>query len=211
MHYQLILASTSIYRKQILQKIGLPFTAISPECDETPLAQESATDLVKRLAIAKAQSIKTSTPSLIIGSDQICVMGGDIIGKPHTFDNAFAQLKRFSGQIVTFYTGLALHDSQTQQTQALVEPYQVHFRHLTDEEISGYLHQEKPFDCAGSFKSEGLGISLFSKLEGKDPNTLIGLPLISLLTLLKTHNINPLQRAPLSIGSNSAEQSKARS
>jgi len=190
---KLLLASTSAYRKTLLEKTGLVFTCASPDIDETPNANECPKDLVQRLAQSKASALSAShSDHLIIGSDQVCVIDGHITGKPHTFENAFRQLHAVSGQTVTFYTGLCLLNGQTLQMQTLCETFEVRFRVLTDEEISGYLHREQPYDCAGSFKCEGLGITLFESLTGRDPNTLIGLPLIALLGLLREHGINPL-------------------
>lgn len=194
-HYQppLYLASTSIYRQQVLQKLTDNFTALRPDTDETPLPGESASALVLRLAEAKARSVALHLKSgLVIGSDQVAVFANKIIGKPHTVSNAQAQLTQFSGQAVTFLTGLAVLNVTSGKVQSLVEPFTVHFRHLTQAEIHAYIEREQPLDCAGSFKSEGLGISLFSKLEGEDPNSLIGLPLIKLLQLLRNEGINLL-------------------
>lgn len=189
----LLLASTSVYRKALLEKTGLTFTCAAPNIDETPAPGESPADLVQRLAFSKARALATSYPRhLIIGSDQVCVIDEKITGKPHTFDNAFRQLQAASGKTVTFYTGLSLYNSETQTAQTLCETFDVTFRPLTAEEITGYLHREEPYDCAGSFKCEGLGITLFDSLTGRDPNTLIGLPLIALLSLLREHGINPL-------------------
>lgn len=186
MPQQLVLASTSVFRKQLLEKLHLQFLTEKPNVDETPLADETAQQLVQRLAIAKAQAI---TPhfddALVIGSDQVCMNNGAILGKPHNFENAFAQLKAASGKSITFYTGLALVNSKTGNVQSLVEPYVVKFRQLSDEMITNYLHKETPYNCAGSFKSEGYGIALFEGFEGKDPNSLIGLPLISLIEMLE--------------------------
>lgn len=189
----LVLASTSSYRKQLLEKLGLPFTQDAPNIDETAHAEESASTLVERLAREKAFALAENHPnSLIIGSDQVATFDGGIIGKPHTKDNAKQQLKSFSGQKITFYTGLALHNTATGETKSLVEPFQVHFRTLTDAQINRYIDEELPLDCAGSFKSEGLGITLFERLEGRDPNTLVGLPLIALCDLLKEFDMYPL-------------------
>ena len=186
MTQQLVLASTSPFRKQLLEKLHVPFISDKPNVDETALAGETATELVERLAIAKAQALAPIySNSLLIGSDQVCVNNGDILGKPGNFDNAFAQLKAASGKKITFYTGLALVNSQTGHIQSLVEPFTVSFRKLTDDMIANYLNKEQPFNCAGSFKSEGYGIALFDRLEGKDPNSLIGLPLISLIKMLE--------------------------
>ncbi|EPA6638552.1 TPA: nucleoside triphosphate pyrophosphatase [Serratia marcescens] len=190
---RLLLASTSPYRKMLLEKLQLPFDCAAPQVDETPLPGESAEALVLRLAAEKAQALALAYPEhLIIGSDQVCVIDGNITGKPHTEENARAQLRQASGQAVTFYTGLALYNGRSKQLQALCEPFHVHFRALSEAEIAAYVRLEQPLNCAGSFKSEGLGIALFDRLEGRDPNTLIGLPLIALLEMLRAEGINPL-------------------
>ena len=182
----LILASTSPFRKAILDKLGVNFDTASPETDETALENETPQDLVERLSIAKAKAIADkTTDSLIIGSDQVSVIDGEIIGKPHTHENAVKQLQNASGKTVTFYTGLCLYNTSTQQYQSDVVPFNVVFRKLSDEQIESYLKKEKPYNCAGSFKSEALGIVLFEKLEGDDPNTLMGLPLIRLVKMLE--------------------------
>lgn len=187
---RLLLASTSPYRKMLLEKLQLPFDCAAPEVDETPLPGETAEALVLRLAAAKAQALALAYPEhLIIGSDQVCVIDGNITGKPHTEENARAQLRQAAGQAVTFYTGLA---GRSKQLQALCEPFHVHFRALSETEIAAYVRMEQPLNCAGSFKSEGLGIALFDRLEGRDPNALIGLPLIALLEMLRAEGINPL-------------------
>jgi len=189
----LYLASTSIYRQQLLSKLTSSFFCIKPHVDETPLRGEAAIQLVKRLAEAKARAVATQlTEGLVIGSDQVAVFNNDIIGKPHNATNAVAQLKRFGGHTVTFLTGLALINAHTGNTQVVVEPFDVSFRTLSDAEITAYIEKEQPFDCAGSFKSEGLGISLFTKLSGEDPNSLIGLPLIRLNQLLLNEGVNLL-------------------
>lgn len=189
----LYLASTSPYRRQLLAKLTPHFTAIKPHVDETPLPGEDANSLVSRLAQAKAQAVgATLTEGLVIGSDQVAVFNGQIIGKPHTEQNAIAQLRQFSGHSVTFLTGLALVNAASGNCQLVVEPFTVHFRSLSAAEIRAYVTREQPLDCAGSFKSEGLGISLFSALEGEDPNSLIGLPLIKLLQLLRNEGLNLL-------------------
>jgi len=189
MSQKLVLASTSPFRKQLLEKLHLQFDTAKPNVDETALTNESAIELVERLAIAKAHAI---TPlydnALVIGSDQVCVNEGKILGKPGDYQNAFKQLQAASGKRITFYTGLALINTQTGKIQSLVEPFHVQFRILSDEMISSYLNKEQPYNCAGSFKSEGYGIALFAALEGKDPNSLIGLPLISLIKMLEQEN-----------------------
>jgi MAF protein len=186
MSVPLYLASTSVYRKALLEKLTTNFCTAKPEVDETPLPGETPTDLVLRLAKAKASAIASElSEGLVIGSDQVAVFDGQILGKPHTVENAFAQLSSFSGNAVTFLTGLAVVDAATEKTLVCVEPFIVHFRQLTAKEINTYINREQPLNCAGSFKSEGLGITLFEKLEGSDPNSLIGLPLIRLHALLK--------------------------
>lgn len=191
MSQQLVLASTSPFRKQLLEKLHLQFETAKPDVDETALDNESAIELVERLAIAKAQAI---TPlydnALVIGSDQVCVNENKILGKPGNYENAFAQLQAASGKRITFYTGLALVNSATGTVQSLVEPFHVQFRVLSEQMISNYLNTEQPYNCAGSFKSEGYGIALFDALEGKDPNSLIGLPLISLINMLEKENFS---------------------
>lgn len=190
---QLILASTSPWRRALLEKLAIPFECAAPEVDETPLPGEAPRHLVLRLAQKKSQSLAHRYPShLIIGSDQICVLDGEITGKPLTEENARQQLLKARGNIVTFYTGLALYNSATGHLQTEVEPFDVHFRHLSEVEIDDYLRKERPLHCAGSFKSEGLGIALFERLEGRDPNTLIGLPLIALCQMLRREEMNPL-------------------
>ncbi|MDA0118317.1 Maf family protein [Vibrio sp. T11.5] len=190
--YQLVLASTSPFRKQLLNKLSIPFDTASPDCDETPLINEQPEHLVKRLAKEKAQSCATSQPSLVIGSDQVCVIDGEIIGKPLNRETAIKQLTRQSGKSIQFYTGLALHNTETNITDVKLDTFTVHFRQLTQQQINRYVEKEEPYYCAGSFKSEGLGIALFEKLEGKDPNTLVGLPLIDLIDMLETQGFEVL-------------------
>ncbi|MEX9840589.1 Maf family protein [Providencia rettgeri] len=189
----IILASTSTYRQALLTKLGLPFLAVAPNIDESPILNESAQALVMRLSHEKANALSAQYPQhLVIGSDQVCVIGNKIMGKPHNFDNAFQQLKSASGNKVTFYTGLCLLDTETGKFNVECELFHVHFRSLSDAEITNYLLKDEPYQCAGSFKSEGLGISLFERLEGRDPNTLVGLPLILLLEMLRQHQVSPL-------------------
>ena len=189
----LILASTSPYRRVLLEKLGLPFECAAPNVDESPQPGESPRHLVVRLAQEKAKSLAARFPDhLIIGSDQVCVLDGTITGKPHTEENARQQLLKARGSIVTFYTGLALYNSSTGHLQTECEPFDVHFRHLSEQEIDDYVRKERPLNCAGSFKSEGLGIALFDKLDGRDPNTLVGLPLIALCQMLRREHYNPL-------------------
>ncbi|MDX1282741.1 nucleoside triphosphate pyrophosphatase [Shewanella colwelliana] len=193
MNKPLILASTSPFRKALLEKLCLPFETCSPNIDETPFSDESAAQLVVRLAEQKAMACAADWQTgLIIGSDQVAVVDGLIVGKPITTENAIAQLQSVSGKTVTFYTGIALYDIATQQMNSRYEPFVVHFRELTLEQITYYIKQEQPLYCAGSFKCEGLGISLFTQLEGRDPNTLIGLPLITLVEMLSSFGVDVL-------------------
>ena len=183
---KLVLASSSPFRKALLEKLQLDFECDSPDVDETPGRLESIEDMVKRLSESKAQALAKSHPdSLIIGSDQSASLNAQVLHKPGDFDTAFEQLKAASGETITFYTGLCLLNTRTLHIETICEPYVVKFRELNDSEIENYLNREKPFNCAGSFKSEALGISLFESMRGDDPNTLIGLPLIQLCRMLK--------------------------
>ncbi len=190
---KLILASTSPFRKAILDKLGVDFDTASPETDETALKNETPQQLVERLSIAKAKAIADKVSgALVIGSDQVSVINGEIIGKPHTHENAVKQLQNASGKTVTFYSGLCLYNSTTQKYQSEVVPFDVVFRQLNQQQIESYLRKEEPYNCAGSFKSEALGIVLFEKLIGEDPNTLMGLPLIRLVKMLEQENFSIL-------------------
>ncbi|MGD8591256.1 MAG: nucleoside triphosphate pyrophosphatase [Gammaproteobacteria bacterium] len=187
---QLVLASTSPYRQAVLKKLPLAFETDTPDIDESPLPNELPEQLVKRLAQAKAQAVAPRHPhSLIIGSDQVAVLGGEILGKPGNHDNAVNQLRKASGHEVIFLTGLCLLNSATDKAQVSCVPFKVQFRPLSNEQIERYLNHEKPYNSAGSFKSEGMGITLFEKLQGDDPNTLIGLPLIELVRMLENEGI----------------------
>jgi septum formation protein len=189
-HRPLILASTSPFRRDLLARLGLPFTVQAPDADETPQPGEDAPALVARLGTHKAQTVARHHPAaLIIGSDQAAVLDDQIIGKPGDHERAMAQLRRASGRTVTFYTGLCLLDSASGQQQVAVELFRVVFRTLTEPRIESYLRREQPYQCAGSFKSEGLGIALFERLEGDDPTTLIGLPLIRLTRMLEAAGV----------------------
>lgn len=182
----LVLASSSPFRKQLLERLHVPFETANPDIDESPLPGESPTELVKRLAIEKAKVVASVyTDALVIGSDQVAVHGDKIVGKPNTHENAVAQLREASGKKISLFTGLALINTQTKAVQSDVVPFNVHFRHLTDEIIEAYLRKEQPYNCAGSVRSEGLGVILLSRFEGDDPNALIGLPLIRLVTMLQ--------------------------
>ena len=187
----LVLASSSPYRRELLTNLRLPFTWSAPKIDESRKPDEDAEALVRRLSLEKAQALSATHPQhLIIGSDQVAVLGSQIIGKPHTLERAREQLLAASGNSVTFLTGLTLLNSATGQQQTDCIPFTVHFRPLSDAQIMRYLTAEQPFDCAGSFKAEGLGISLFRSTEGSDSNSLIGLPLIRLVDMLLTSGID---------------------
>ena len=186
----LLLASSSVYRRDLLSRLRLPFTCSSPDIDESHRPGESALELVQRLSLEKAQALAASHPAhLIIGSDQVAVLNGQIIGKPHTFDKARQQLLNASGASVSFLTGLTLLNSQTGHHQTDCVPFTVHMRHLSAEQIERYLHAEEPYDCAGSFKAEGLGVSLFQRTEGDDATSLVGLPLIRLVDMLLAQGV----------------------
>lgn len=187
---RLILASTSPFRRDLLARLGLPFDVQAPDVEETRLDGEEAPVLVARLAELKARAVARREPAgLIIGSDQAAVLDGAIIGKPGDHRQATGQLRQASGRTVTFYTGLCLLDSASGQRQLAVESFRVVFRALTPAGIESYLRRERPYHCAGSFKSEGLGIALFDRLEGDDPTSLIGLPLIRLTRMLETAGV----------------------
>lgn len=196
-HYNLILASSSPYRKALLGKLGLDFQCASPDVDEQPQPGESAEQLATRLAVAKASALKTQFSNhWIIGSDQTAAgPDGMLLNKPGDYETARDQLRRCSGRTITFYSGLALLDSGTGYCDQLCESFLVHFRTLSDQDIHNYLQTEQPYDCTGSFKMEGLGITLFSRLEGRDSNTLIGLPLIALNTLFRARGLDVLNEA----------------
>lgn len=186
----LILGSTSPFRRALLDKLGIPFIAEAPQTDETRLPGEPADALVRRLAEAKARDVAfRHTGALVIGSDQVACIDGTVLGKPGGRDQAIAQLSAASGKAVTFHTGLCLFNSDTGRAQVDVEPFVVRFRPLSRAQIERYVDREQPFNCAGSFKSEGYGITLFAALEGRDPNALIGLPLIRLVEMLAAEGI----------------------
>jgi len=193
MTIKLILASSSKYRAHCLEKLNIPFVAISPNIDENPKANEPPDALALRLAKEKAYALKKQFPNhLIIGSDQVACFDNQLIGKPGSYQQTIEQLQRQSGQTVIFYTGLCVLNSSTNQCYTDLDQTTVFFRALSDKQISNYVEQEQPFDCAGGFKSEGLGIALFNKIESEDPNALIGLPLIKLINLLKKFNFDIL-------------------
>ena len=186
----IILGSTSPFRKELLERLNLHFSTDSPCIDETPLTDESPEAYVKRLSLEKAKVVAKRHPnSLIIGSDQCSILNGKIQGKPHTHINAIKQLSESSGKRVSFLTGLCVYDSSDDTYQLDLIPFHVNFRELSTTEIEAYLLAEQPYSCAGSFKSEGLGITLFKSLQGDDPTALIGLPLISLSEMLRNKEL----------------------
>ncbi|MBI5451523.1 MAG: septum formation inhibitor Maf [Gammaproteobacteria bacterium] len=186
----LILASSSPYRRELLDRLAVPYSCQSPDIDETPEPGESAEQLVRRLAVAKARAVaKTQCPALIIGCDQVSVLHGKIAGKPGDFDRAVAQLRAASGQTLDFVTGLCLLNSGSAAIQQAVVYYRVTFRELDEAMIEDYLRREQPYQCAGAFKSEGLGIALIARMDGADPTALIGLPLIELVTMLRAQGV----------------------
>jgi septum formation protein len=188
---KLILASSSPYRRALLARLKIPFEAIAPEVDESPRPREAPEQLVERLSVEKARKIADQHPdAIVIGSDQVAIYNGNIVGKPHSHERAVAQLREASGRTVTLYTGLALVNAATGSVQSEVIPYRVTFRPLTDRQIESYLLKEQPYACAGSVKSEGLGIALLEKFDGDDPNTLIGLPLIRLIRMLEHEGVH---------------------
>lgn len=186
----LVLASTSIYRRELLERLQIPFQTASPDVDETPLSGESAKQTSWRLSREKAQAVAVRYPdALVIGSDQVALLDEQQMGKPLTHDNAVRQLRAMRGKTVTFYTALTLLNTRSGEMQTEVAENRVSFRELSDDEIENYLRKEQPYHCAGSAKSEGLGIALISQMEGSDPNALVGLPLISLVGMLKNHGV----------------------
>ncbi|BBG30732.1 Maf-like protein [Zymobacter palmae] len=183
----LLLASSSSARRQCLAQLGLAFQQASPDIDETPRSGEQPAALVERLACAKALALAGQHPHhLIIGSDQVCALDQQPVGKPGTLDSARRQLAACSGKRVRFHTGIAVYDGRQRRLLSAVEPFDVQFRSLTDAQIEGYLQREQPLECAGSFRMEGLGITLFTALDGRDPNALLGLPLIQLCDMLQS-------------------------
>ena len=187
---KLVLASTSPFRRQLLDRLQLVYETDSPDVDETPQPGETIDQMVIRLAITKAQAVALRHPgALIIGSDQSAELDGEKLSKPGGYDNAFRQLKRASGKRIVFHTGLCLLNSATGLSQTASVPYTVVFRTLSDAQINAYLKREQPWNCAGSFKSEALGIALFERFEGDDPNALIGLPLIKLVAMLENEGM----------------------
>ena len=190
----IVLASTSPFRKELLSRLGLPFETTNPKTDETALPGEPPKATALRLSEAKARAVVNAYPdALIIGSGQVAYLGEQIFGKPKTHDNAVLQLQAMRGRTVNFFTGLCLLNARTGNAHVRGIPTLVTFRNLTDEEIEFYLRSEKPYNCAGSAKSEGLGIAIIEKMHGDDPNALIGLPLIALCDLLRIENVSVLK------------------
>jgi septum formation protein len=182
----LVLASTSPFRKEILSRLHIAFETFAPLVDETPLENESPSQLVTRLSILKANSAKSEYPrALIIGSDQVAVIDNTILGKPGNHEQAVKQLNQASGKQVDFLTGLSVINTETHQIQTDMVNFSVKFRQLTSTQIENYLKLDKPYNCAGSFKSEGLGIALLDRMIGSDPTSIIGLPLIRLVRMLE--------------------------
>ncbi len=190
---QIVLASQSPYRHQLLEKLGVNFTALAPSIDESHEPGEPPEQLVIRLAQQKAEAVARDYPNaLVIGSDQVGMLNHEILTKPANHKQAVSQLKRSSGKQVIFFTSLCLINTQTGTRRTCVDQTTVNFLDLSDDEIEAYLIREQPYDCAGSFKVEGLGIALFSSIESLDPYSLIGLPLIRLVQFLKEEGVNVL-------------------
>jgi len=191
----IVLASTSPFRRELLSRLGLSFETANPETDETPLLDETPEACALRLSEAKARAVAARYPdALIIGSDQVAYLGTQVFGKPGNHDNAVKQLQMMRGRTVNFFTGLCLFNTKTERIHLCGVPTLVTFRDLSDDEIENYLRREQPYNCAGSAKSEGLGIALIAKMDGGDPNALIGLPLIALCSLLSEENINVINQ-----------------
>lgn len=189
----LILGSTSRYRHELLSRLKLPFEAVAPEVDETPLAGENPADLALRLALAKARDVARRHPNaVVIGSDQVADLHGEPLGKPGTHERAVAQLRRMSGKTVVFQTALAVVCKASGFEECEIAPVRVVFRDLGDTEIEHYLRTEQPYDCAGSAKSEGLGIALLERIDNDDPTALVGLPLIRTCRLLRAAGVKVL-------------------
>lgn len=193
MPQKLILASTSPYRRELLGRLGLPFEVADPQTDESPLPDETPETLALRLSEAKAKAVAANYPdALIIGSDQVATVDGKIYGKPGSHQRAVEQLKALSGKTVNFFTGLCLYNARTGYADVRGIPTLVTFRELSDSEIENYLQREPAYNCAGSTKSEGLGIALLSGMQGNDPNALVGLPLIALCDMLRRQGVSVL-------------------
>ena len=191
---QLILGSTSRYRSELLERLHIPFEVCAPDVDETPLPQEAPRALAERLALAKAKAVASKFPNaVVIGSDQVADLNGQSLGKPGTHEKAVAQLRQMRGQTVIFQTAVAVVCLASGFEQTSLAPVRVVFRDLSDKEIENYLQLEKPYDCAGSAKSEGLGIALLDSIDSDDPTALIGLPLIRTCQMIRAAGIALLQ------------------
>ncbi len=191
---KLVLASTSRYRRELLSRLHIPFEVVSPDVDETPLPGESPSETALRLSMLKAQATSRQFPdALIIGSDQVLMLEAEQLGKPGNFANAFAQLKKMSGKAMVFHTALTLLNSRTGHAQTRDVPTVVHIRKLSDAQIEAYLRKEEPYDCAGSAKSESLGIALMERMDSPDPTALIGLPLMALTEMLMNEGVDVLK------------------
>lgn len=187
---KIILASTSAYRRMLLERLQLPFEVAHPEVDETPRPDELPPDTAERLAMAKARVVGAGLrDALVIGSDQVAHIGSETFGKPGTVERAIEHLRRMSGKIVMFHTALAVLNTRTGKIRTEAAPTRVQFRVLSDDEIVRYVEKERPLDCAGSAKSEGLGITLLDSLSGDDPTALVGLPLIALSRMLRAEGV----------------------
>jgi septum formation protein len=190
---KIVLASTSPFRQELLSRLGIPFETAAPDIDESALPGELAPATAARLAVTKARAaLKNFPEALIIGSDQVATLAGEHIGKPGTHENAVQQLRRMRDNSVAFHTALAVINGLTGRTQTCVVATMVKFRNVSDAQIEAYLRREQPYNCAGSAKSEGLGIALIASIEGPDPNALIGLPLIELVSMLKNEGIEAI-------------------
>ena len=192
---QLVLASTSPFRRELLGRLGFSFDIANPRTDESPLPNEAPEDTALRLSEAKARAVAPLFPdALIIGSDQVAILDGQVYGKPGTHENATKQLQTMRGRTVNFFTGLCLLDAKTGEAHVRGIPTLVTFRNLSDEEIENYLRREQPYNCAGAAKSEGLGIAIIARMQGDDPNALVGLPLIALCDLFREVGFPVLQK-----------------
>jgi len=192
----IVLASSSPYRRELLSRLGLRFDTVSPGVDERPMDDESPQAMVARLARLKARAVAPLRPrALIVGSDQAAVLDNRIMGKPGSHEANVRQLRLAGGRRVRFLTGVALLNAASGEMQCEVVEYGVHFRPLDEAQVEAYVRAEKPYDCAGGFRAEGLGVALFQRMEGEDPSALIGLPLIALVSMLRREGIDPLLEA----------------
>lgn len=190
---QIVLASTSAYRRELLARLGLPFEVAAPGVDEVSLPDEAPQDTARRLAEAKARAVATRFPrAIVIGSDQVAVLEGEVLGKPGNHANALRQLKAMRAKEVVFHTALCVYNAASGQSETRVVPFCVRLRDYSDAQIEHYLRREQPYDCAGSARCEGLGIALIAEMRGDDPNALIGLPLIALTEMLAAQGVSVL-------------------